>query len=552
LANKVPVAFHFITMAKQMKVETFPPEDKAAMVLAEDGKPGATIVIKKDATDLQQDPAKDLQEYICKITGVVLPIADDDKRIEGNLILVGKSRLTREMGINPSELTGDSFMIKAVPGRLVLVGNDDALGGSNAYNLTKKGTTNAVNAFLQDYCGVRWFMPGELGEVVPHKKALAIPEINKQERLFRLYSCGDFSGSPWSRRNFFGTSVFLYHPGGHLWPTLIPTVKYFKDHPEWFALLGGERTGEGNYLCLTNKEMWAEALKNLKALYAEGYEMVELGQTDGYQRCRCEKCEAMDEYRDDAGYYVPGKPADRIWVFHDFLAREIQKTYPDRKIIILSYGPTDEPPHGIKGLPDNTIAELCNTTPEAVERWRKFHNQFAVYIYWFDGEIKNYLPVSFFYVSSEFKRLASAGAKGYFFCGGGSCWNINAPIYYLIGQLLRDPKRNEEEVLHEFCAGLFEEASFPMKNFFKTFYQGAGRAEKMTYTPEVMGEPYKSKKVSIQELYLGCFTDDILNSCEKSLKQAESLANNEIVLRRIQFFRDGFDYVKLTTYGFAR
>jgi len=162
------------------------------------------------------------------------------------------------------------------------------------------------------------------------------------------------------------------------------------------------------------------------------------------------------------------------------------------------------------------------------------------------------LPVSFFYVASEFKRLASAGAKGFYFCGGGNCWGINAPTYYLIGQLLRNPHRSEEEVLNEFCEGLFEKAATPMKNFFKTFYQGAGRYQKMTFTPEVMGKPFKGKRVPIQELYLGCFTDDILSSCENHLKQAERLANNEIVRRRIQFFKDGFDYVKLTTLGFAR
>jgi len=44
---------------------------------------------------------------------------------------------------------------------------------------------------------------------------------------------------------------------------------------------------------------------------------------------------------------------------------------------------------------------------------------------------------------------------------GNCCWGIHAPHYYLVGQLLRDPNRDPEEVLAEFCEGLFEESAVP-------------------------------------------------------------------------------------------
>ncbi|MBL7134485.1 MAG: DUF4838 domain-containing protein, partial [Phycisphaerae bacterium] len=313
--------------------------------------------MSKDATDLQRSPASDLQEYVRKITGALLPIADDTQTPEGSLVLVGKSRLTREMGIDLSPPEGDSFLVKAVPGRLVLAGHDARLLPADPYRRAKRGTANAVSAFIQDYCGVRWFMPGKLGEVVPRRRTLRVPQIDKQETPYRVFSEGSFSGSPWAWRNSFGHSAFISPTGCHLWSVMIPPEKYFKSHPEWFALIDGKRT-QGDrrhaYLCTSNKEMWAEALRNLKALYAPGYEMVVLCQVDGYRRCQCQACEAMDEYRIN-GWYLPGTPADRVWVFHDFLARGIQEAYPKRKLIILAYGPTGEVPRRLARLPSNVI-----------------------------------------------------------------------------------------------------------------------------------------------------------------------------------------------------
>jgi len=531
-----------------------PPAGNIALSLAEDGKPKATIVLSKDATDLERPPASELQEYIRKITGATLPIADDAQMPQGNLVLVGASRLTREMGIDPSRLGGDSFLVKAVPGRLVLAGHDARLLPTDPYRRAKRGTANAVSAFLQDYCGVRWFMPGTLGEVVPQQKTLHVPPIDKQETPYRIFAGGSFSRTPWAWRNFFGESVFISPTGCHLWHVLIPPEKYFKSHPEWFALINGKRT-EGDrrhaYLCTSNKEMWTEALCNLKELFAPGYEMVVLCQVDGYRRCQCEACEATDDYR-ITGWYLPGSPADRIWVFHDFLARGIRKVYPDRKLIILAYGPTGEVPHRLASLPDNVIVEWCHPTPAVVERWRKFHDQFSAFVYWFVSESRNYVPMPFKGVAAEFKRLASAGVRGFYLCGGNRCWGTNAPTYYLVGQLLRDPKRNAETVLDEFCAGLFEGSAPAMKQFFDTYYEKAGHRWELML-PETLGEPYDYvAHEKPRDLYLACFPEDVLRRCERALKQAEDLAVNDVVGKRIRLFRDGFEYSKLTAHGFAR
>lgn len=527
---------------------------QTALCLVENGEPRATLVVAKGATDLQQVPAKELQEYLRKITGAKVPIADDAQTPEGNLVLVGESRLTREMRMDLSSLTGDSFVTKAVPGRLVLAGHDARLLPNDPHWRAKRGTANAVSAFLQDVCGVRWFMPGSLGEVVPQRKTVSVPPLDKKETPYRLFSDGSFSRSTWAQRNFFGDQVFINPAGCHLWSVLIPPEKHFQSHPEWFALIDGKRT-EGDrrhaYLCTSNRPMWAEAFRNLKELYAPGYEMVVLCQVDGYRRCQCEACEALDDYRID-GWYLPGVPADRVWVFHDFLARELQKVYPDRKLMILAYGPTGEVPRRLKGLPENVIVQWCHPTPAAVKRWKGFHDQFSAFVYWFVSESRNYMPMPVSGISAEFRRLASAGVRGFYFCGGDRCWAIHAPSYYLIGQLLRDPKRDTEAVLDEFCQGLFEGSAGAMKEFFQAYYEKTGHRWELML-PETLGEPYDYvSHEKAQDLYLACFPEEVLRRCESSLGRAEALAQNEAVKKRIGLFRDGFEYTKLTALGFAR
>ena len=103
------------------------PGEQPALRLVDNGEARATIVIASDATDLQQAPAKELQEYGGKMTGVLLPMADDERTPEGNLVLVGPSRLTQEMGVDLSSLARDSFVLRTAPGRIVLAGNDARL-----------------------------------------------------------------------------------------------------------------------------------------------------------------------------------------------------------------------------------------------------------------------------------------------------------------------------------------------------------------------------------------------------------------------------------------
>jgi len=155
---------------------------QADLRVVEDGAPLATIVIALAATTpAKDDPAAqkvaaaahDLQGYIRKISGATLPIVDDKSPVAGSQILVGRSTATdRLKSAIPSGLTPqrneEGYLITSSKGHLVLAGND-----AGPYH----GTEYAVSDFL-NRLGVRWFMPGEFGEVVPSMKTIGIPELS--------------------------------------------------------------------------------------------------------------------------------------------------------------------------------------------------------------------------------------------------------------------------------------------------------------------------------------------------------------------------------------
>ena len=545
---------------RQIRVETFEPTS-GALVVAKDGKPGATIVIPRNASHLQIVPAKALRTYLQRITGARLPIREDSEDIIGNLILVGPGRLTREMGIAAEALTGDSFVIKTAPGRLALLGNDQVMAGDEAFAFSpgrcKWGTSNAVYAFLHGYCGVRWFMPGSLGEVVPKSPTLEAPVIDIRETPQRTYALGspwNGASSAWSRRNLGGSAVFIRHPGGHLWYSLMPESRYAADHPEWFALLDGQRSGKGNHLCTSNREMFAQALTSLRDLYDQGYEWVELAQTDGYQRCRCAACEAMDEYRDPSGYWLPETPADRIHSFHRELMEQIRKSHPGRMAVIIAYGPSAAVPRAFASFPDNVAIEFTHDPPELLAAWNRFHSRFTAYVYWFGTYHRmGYGPKSApQYVASELRRIEAAGAEAFYFCGGFECWGVEAPSYYVALQLMRNPQLSETALVSEFCTGLFGSAGPAMERFFGAFFTAAARY-RQTEAPQVIpGVPYSGKSRSHSEVYLDCFDNAALEACGRYLDAANAAAPDDDTRRRIRLFRDGFEYMRLTTLAFRR
>jgi hypothetical protein len=209
--------------------------------------PQATIVVALEATaEAPTSPeaqkvkaaAEDLQTTLEKMTGARLPLVSDQAPPPGPLILVGRSALTEDLPVAiPSGLTParreEGFVIWCQGPRLLLAGND-----AGPYH----GTEYAVYDFL-NRLGVRWFMPGEFGEIVPLKKTLTVPDLEVHQRpdfLMRnwwLHQTPEMAEQErrWKIRNKMNPDPMFATPGDSSARNIV-RPELLAEHPEYFAL----------------------------------------------------------------------------------------------------------------------------------------------------------------------------------------------------------------------------------------------------------------------------------------------------------------------------
>ena len=147
------------------------------MVLVEQHKPQATIVVANEPSEQAQEAASILQNYIEKISNARIEIEKESEDVAGNIVLVGHSEMIEDLSITvPSgftfQLNEEGFIIKTVENGLILAGNEDG---------EYRGTIYAVYAFLEEL-GCRWFFPGEFGEFIPEIDTISINAMDCTER----------------------------------------------------------------------------------------------------------------------------------------------------------------------------------------------------------------------------------------------------------------------------------------------------------------------------------------------------------------------------------
>jgi hypothetical protein len=348
------------------------PAGAAALTLVQDGAPRATIVVARDALAAEPEPkaehtaepqppankvaaaARDLRDYLQKITGARLPIVSDEKDPGGALILVGKSALTRALdekvpaGVTPQR-EEEGFVILAQGDRLLLAGNDEG-----SYH----GTEYAVAEFLERL-GVRWFMPGEYGEVVPNRKTLEVADTEvRQKPDFKMRNWwGTMTPDNqrleyrWKVRNKMNPAVhFVTMPSDSSFRGSIPP-DLLKKEPDLFGMNpdGKRDLGMPN---LSNPKAAVVFADLLKERFRKDPTLTSSGfaPDDGLPRDW-----GPESLKLNLGFPDPvgraGVPAElsvseEWFAFVNRVAREVKKEFPDRVLTTNGYANRNTPPAG--------------------------------------------------------------------------------------------------------------------------------------------------------------------------------------------------------------
>ncbi|MGQ9651222.1 MAG: DUF4838 domain-containing protein [Phycisphaerae bacterium] len=455
----------------------------SAVVIAEDGHGEAVVVVSENATPAEKHAAQELASFLEQVTGAdfgVLASADGDKP---RLLVGPEAARLADPKFTTDGLGSEGLIIRTVGKDLILAGG------------RPRGTLYAVYTFLEDHIGCRWWAPG--ASSIPKKPTLVfhrlgvkyVPPLEYREPFWFSGFDGD-----WAARNKVnGATPRLEEKHGgkhviegfvHTFNALIPPAKYFRDHPEWFSEIQGKRVQEHSQLCLTNEQMRAELVKNLKdRLRANPVAtMASVSQNDWANNCQCPRCAAVDKEE--------GSPAGSMIRFVNAVAEEIEKEFPNVAISTLAYQYTRKPPLKVRPRP-NVVVWLCSiecsfSKPLSdainadfrrdIEGWSKICNR--LYVWDYTTNFHHYvLPHPNLYVlGPNVKFFANQNVVGLFEQGayhtnGAEMMELRA---WVLAKLLWNPSLNADSLMGEFLAGYYGPAARHVYAYLEIIHKAVG------------------------------------------------------------------------------
>lgn len=137
-----------------------------------------------------------------------------------------------------------------------------------------RGSLNAVYAFLRDL-GVRWYMPGELGEVLPETRNIALPKVKRRvtpefevRSVSRpLLSSPEIEDALWYLRIGANDQYGIMHHGQR---HLTEHPKQRAAHPEYYVMLAnGKRDNISRTAnaCLSSDEFFKETVAYARLMF---------------------------------------------------------------------------------------------------------------------------------------------------------------------------------------------------------------------------------------------------------------------------------------------
>jgi Domain of unknown function (DUF4838) len=543
--------------------------DRQALILVEDGSPLATIVVPNAPDKWTIISAGWLQDYIQRSTGARIPIVSEGQNTAGTLISVGHTLLAAEAKITRDTWKWDTARVVVRGDVLFLIGRDEAppdrpdpiapAVGEAIYQVKEdrvpgaRGTCKAVVTFLEDICGVRWFLPGPDGEYVPKRSTLRVSDdLDRTIVPVFAYSAGrDLYGvaTPASFANNFRSAIRLRTYGGHSYYSWLPAERYFKDHPEYFALIDGKRTAEGNHLCSSNPEVRKILIREIRKDFDAGYDWVQLGQEDNYWRCQCEQCESLDDYRggmppdwyemyDQEGFErLRRAPCERLLLLHKAVAEACLESHPDKTVQLLVYRQTLVPSKLFDGFGPNVVGEMCNINPQAIMPWRGKVRAFTAYLYWFDitlglGMGLHTTPRQ---AAARIRYLRDWNFIGIYQIPDTN-WGLSGPVYWTLAKTMGDPDRDPDQLVEEYCNGVYGDAAPAMSRFFKLLYKR---------------DVVAIERSSAADQHLFYYPPALCIQLEEVLQEAESMAESERSRMWVRLTREHFDYLKYLSFLLA-
>lgn len=482
------------------------------LVLANNGKSQYQIVVALDADKNEIFAATEFQRYFENISGIKLDIAKKNK-MEGKLsIFVGNNKRFKSLG----EIVNDGVVIKTDEAANLVIS-----GGKG------RGLPFGVYTFFENYLDCRFFALDEIK--IPKKTNISIPKLNytySPPFSFRSYYSLENSNKSYAdfhKENYFFENR-LYPAHSLAW--LLPAEKYFKTHPEYFALIDGKRNP--SQICFSSQGAFEELVKVLnREIAATPNEVWSVSTLDSPNYCHCNLCES--KYRKGSGFSETLIP----------FVNKVARAFPNKIISTLAYNQSLLP--SILEKPEKNVEIMfCFTNVDrryaidsdknkeakkfisALQDWRKQTDNIFIWDYnvnYFHSLFPFPNLKTFKYNILYFKNI---GAKKVFLEGiGPQQGEFSELKSYIASELLWNPNADTDLLMNDFLINYYGDAWQDIKEYIQTLELNA---EKYSTPLDVYANPivYKDGYLNNQNITI---YKNILNRALNKVKSNIKYSN---------------------------
>jgi len=512
---------------------------KDSIPLAVPGKPPYSIFLSTEASPSERWAAEELCQHIEKMTGASLAIdIASGVPASSRAIAIGRSGLTDRLGIEASD--GESCLLKTSGETVVIAGG------------RQRGSMYGVSIFLERL-GCRWFTP-DVAQV-PRTRALWLPQLDEVHRPgfdYREVFFTEAQGREWSARNRLNGNFHIldegvggkitYMPWAHSFYDLVPPDRYFASHPEYFALVSGQRQREAAQLCLTNAEVLGLTVAQVEPWLSDhpDVSVVSVSQNDTAGWCECDPCRQVIK---EEGGAISGLALR----FVNSVADRVGASHPGKLIDMLAYQDTADPP-SLARPRDNVQIRLCPIDAcqahsvracvynqrfrERLEQWSRIAPK--LHIWQYSLNFSHYLAPfpNYDQLISDIPLFQRSGISGLFVQGavseggGGDDAELRS---YLAARLLWKPGLDPIAEIRDFLGAVYGPAAPLLWNYFVLRQQEARRGQHLWVD---------------QNLDAAYLTPDFLKRGRALLERALLKAATKEARRRVERHLLSIDYVE--------
>lgn len=517
-----------------------------AIDLVRDGAAQAVIVVTTEVRDYQPPTkarpgpapsgavvdvnlaARELVDHIEKMSGAKLAIiaVGDDLAGRVPIYLDQTAPASLDTSIRKTSQDDAAFVLDVTDKAVAVRG------------LSSEGTLNGVYELLEQL-GVRWFMPGEFGRVVPTAKTVTVaPQQTVQGPSFHARNISGSKSGDWQRRVRMGGPRF---PSAH--GVKLPKAYSFEAMPKCYALIGSVR--KNRQLCVSNPDTIKGAIETTKEYFRANPDApwIGMGPNDGRGFCECEHCKALDGGDWDP-FAANMSMTDRYMWFFDQILKGIADEFPDKKICFYSYAAYNRPPqkvtvnpHIIPAFAPITICRIHDmgnpVCPEKdkyyrslIEAWGKVLPEIYERGYWFNLSDPGFLFPMVHRVRKQIPIAHDMGITGWRV----EClapWGSESPSLYIAAKLMWNHKADVDALLKDYFERFFGPAAGPMQAYFTMLDTRVRDADLHT------GSSY-----DIPLLY----PPTLRKEAQTLLDQARKLAPDGDYAKRVEAFQQVFNY----------